>query len=1158
MPLNPQQQAAVEYLEGPLLVLAGPGTGKTQLLSSKVEHILKNTDTNPENILCLTFTENGAQNMRDRLFSMIGQAGGQVAIHTYHAFGSVVLAADKNYATNFDRNLDEPIDPVAQYKIVKNILESLDGTDILYGAKVRDVVDTIASAKSARLTAANLQNIAEDNIKIATELLPKIQAPLKNLVKNMKVPAALEQVYLPLAEVLAGYAKKEELAPGVVREVNEYLLELNALIEEQQAALAGTLDKKPSVQPLNKWKSRRFELDNNGDYRFTNVVANKKLLSLAHVMQQYDDKLAAEGWFDFSDMIEQAIKTLKEDEGFRLTLSERFQYILLDEFQDTNPSQAELIYLLTQYDKPVVMAVGDDDQAIFEFQGANASNLIDFQNHYDAKVITLTDNYRSTAEILQFARHIADQVESSFSKQRQIEKILRSINDKLLRPASDITQVERHEFVSADGEYYWVAEQIAELVKKGVKQSDIAIITPKHKYIAPLLPYLKSHPEINIAYEKRENLFEDPAISELLLLARFIYELSEEKQPTYRLLQILSFDFWGLDRVAVMQVAARDGAPTVIDRLASSPDPQIQALASYFSDLVALSYEAPLELFIDVLIGIRKTDDFQRPGGARQREPEGNSPVATTQRSERRRALARCLPSEAVSSQETGRVDPCSENHSFVNYYCKDDSSLFDFYEKLGSLKKASSSYLKNDQPKLKDLIAFLDDYESSSTPLTLTSPYQDSSNSVQILTAHKSKGLEFKYVFVIATDDLAWANAKGNNNTLVLPANLTKIRHTGTTDDECLRLFFVAVTRAKSYLYLTNSRTDFSGKTPARLKYLGEYEQDSQIISPFLDTDKIVQNHAADLDAAKKQTDLKLGWISAYVKYSADLKPQLLKNLERFTLSASDLTSFIDIVYAGPSEFFKKRILCADSEPATASALYGTLIHAAFERVTSQGFSDEATLAAFREDAEKLPLLPADRQALIDRGVHGLTVSLKTFGPILRTEHARAELDLRSEHLHFNQIPVGGIIDHLNINPKTKTIEVYDFKTGNYKEKKWDSDSTLYKYKLQLCFYKLLLQLSPEYANYKIERAHILFVTPDATDDAVHDKVYEYNDRDEAELKNLVAAVYAHIKTLDFLDRDDLMLLPDENRKLKDIKEFAQLLIDTAPELPKNSYYTS
>lgn len=92
MELNKQQKQAVEYLDGPLLVLAGPGTGKTQLLSKKVAFILKNTDTNAENILCLTFTDSGAKNMRDRLRTIIGTDALKVNIGTYHAFGQEILA----------------------------------------------------------------------------------------------------------------------------------------------------------------------------------------------------------------------------------------------------------------------------------------------------------------------------------------------------------------------------------------------------------------------------------------------------------------------------------------------------------------------------------------------------------------------------------------------------------------------------------------------------------------------------------------------------------------------------------------------------------------------------------------------------------------------------------------------------------------------------------------------------------------------------------------------------------------------------------------------------------------------------------------------------------------------------------------------------------
>ena len=143
MGLNAKQKEAVEYLDGPLLVLAGPGTGKTQLLSEKVAYILKNTDTSPENILCMTFTETGAANMRERLKTIVGKEGAKVNISTYHAFGSEILAQYKNYSEDYDRRLDVAIDEVTQFKIVKEIQDSLNGRDILRGDAVKDIISAI-------------------------------------------------------------------------------------------------------------------------------------------------------------------------------------------------------------------------------------------------------------------------------------------------------------------------------------------------------------------------------------------------------------------------------------------------------------------------------------------------------------------------------------------------------------------------------------------------------------------------------------------------------------------------------------------------------------------------------------------------------------------------------------------------------------------------------------------------------------------------------------------------------------------------------------------------------------------------------------------------------------------------------------------------------
>lgn len=258
MSLNAKQKEAVEYIEGPLLVLAGPGTGKTHLLSNRVEYILKTTDTNPENILCLTFTESGAANMRTRLLSSVGKAARNLEIHTYHAFGTDILARYRNYTTNFNRSLDASIDEVTQFKIIREIQESLNANDVLRSGITKDIVDTIQSAKSARLTGKDLQLIAEKNLEFADQLTDEIQDIFTNLVPRMKFLDAVERVYNPLLSVLASHTAKRNIVKTIEPLANVLYLDLKKTILEES-------DKeKPSIAPLTKWKTANFELDDDG------------------------------------------------------------------------------------------------------------------------------------------------------------------------------------------------------------------------------------------------------------------------------------------------------------------------------------------------------------------------------------------------------------------------------------------------------------------------------------------------------------------------------------------------------------------------------------------------------------------------------------------------------------------------------------------------------------------------------------------------------------------------------------------------------------------------------------------------------------------------------------------------------------------------------
>ena len=257
--------------------------------------------------------------------------------------------------------------------------------------------------------------------------------------------------------------------------------------------------------------------------------------------------------------------------------------------------------------------------------------------------------------------------------------------------------------------------------------------------------------------------------------------------------------------------------------------------------------------------------------------------------------------------------------------------------------------------------------------------------------------------------------------------------------------------------------------------------------------------------------------------------------------MSASSLTSFIDIVYAGPQEFFKNYLLQAPREPESESLAFGNLIHQVFETVTNKGISDEEAVQLFLSELEKHDLPSDTKQKLREKGPIDLAISLKEFSKILR--QGKAEVNLGPEKLVISGVPVVGKIDHILIDEDSKTIEIFDYKTGGYRKEGWRSHATLYKYMLQLGFYKLLLNNSPTYSKYKINKAHILFVSPD-NDGLVHDKVYEFNIDEEKQLLKLMQCVYHQIISLEFIDDPELFLPANNKLGLRDIKKFIELLL--------------
>ena len=1171
MPLNKKQQEAVEYLDGPLLVLAGPGTGKTQLLSKKVEYILQNTDTDPSMILCITYTEAGAENMKERLRNMIGQAADKIDIMTFHAFGQKILGLYSQFATEPQRSFTEPIEEIIQLKIIEELQANLPNPYLLKDKQQqKNLLSLIAKIKVSKVSPEELRTIVKQNqqdIEILNkELAPILQdLPDKASGKNAYTKLT-ETVYIPLLKKLGELKTDQPIVGRIYSLFDVFYEKIYSLIEEQANS------EKPSVKNINSFIKKYFSKDNNGIYKFSELASNQRLLELAELYEKYQNYLQEHGYFDFNDMIEMPIKYLEDDIDFRRKIAQNYLYIMVDEYQDTNPSQTRLLELIAgEQESPSVMAVGDDDQSIFEFQGAKASSLIYFKNHFNAKVIVLTENYRSTSEILHFSRKIADQLDESFIKNETMQRSLHAENQvtedlkkeltsvrnldilkntpedflfeqisysatgnkntdsnqssQLNKSITQKTFIERHQFINQDAEYNWIAERVHQLIQAGTDPSDIGILFPKHKYTTTLIPYLRKYPEINLAYERTENILENEQIYELLTLCNFIYQLSEGENPSFMLPEILSFDFWDIpseDMILAVQSIHRHKRQALEILQTYLDNPYFADLAAFFAELAKLSLTLPLEFLLDMISGF--------------------SPVEIT-----------------VNQQIKTFTSP------FLTFYSKDSYSknTFDFYNRLRLLRNHLLSRTKKDKLRLADLIQLVDDYKKTETSITEQTFYRDSDKAVNLMTAHKSKGLEFKHVFLINLTASAW-DGSGGPNTLTLPLNLEAVSDARNTPDGKKRLLFVAITRAAKTLTMTNPKyADDSEKENKPLSFLDEKfiqtDGESYISSPFIPASRVIE-HNEILSDDEKASAMRRIWLNKLLDPSEKIEPLLKERVKDFRLSASHISSFIRLTYGGPLNFYLNSIIKAPSEPTSLSIAYGNLIHKVFEEITKNQLTKEEAILLYMTEAKKQDLLEEDIKTLIERGEDELPLAIDEYQSILQNPGAKAEVDFSSEHLFFEGIPITGKIDHLNIDEQNKLIDIYDFKTSTISDRdKWHSKESLYIYHFQLLFYRLLLKQSKFYHDYTVRSMNLLFTTPNRRETLDHPNgkfhkltlTEEDIAKDDLDFEDLIKAIYHQITTLDFLRSDSpLNLANTADATLADIKKFCHQLID----LYKNS----
>ena len=282
--LNDRQKEAVLYNEGPLLIIAGAGAGKTKTLTTKIAYLIEEGFAYPYNVLAITFTNKAAKEMKDRLYGLIGDLAKKVQVSTFHSFGLKLLRENYEklgYEANF-----VIMDSDDSLTVVKKIVKDL-GYD------------------------------------------PKIYNP--RAIRN-KISSCKNEMMTP--EMYERYA------------VSDY-----------------------------------------------EKVMHK-------VYEKYEEKLKKNNSVDFDDLLLLPIKLFKENPSVLQKYQELYQYILIDEYQDTNEAQYILSKLISAKSRKIT-CVGDDSQSIYSFRGANYKNILNFEKDYkDAKTILLEENYRSTSTIL--------------------------------------------------------------------------------------------------------------------------------------------------------------------------------------------------------------------------------------------------------------------------------------------------------------------------------------------------------------------------------------------------------------------------------------------------------------------------------------------------------------------------------------------------------------------------------------------------------------------------------------------------------------------------------------------------------------------------------------------------------------------------------------
>ncbi|MDB5285064.1 MAG: helicase UvrD [Mucilaginibacter sp.] len=1003
--LNPEQLAAVNKMDGPVLVVAGPGTGKTQILAARIGKILTDTDALPNEILCLTYTDAGAVAMRKRLFEFIGPDAYRINIYTFHAFCNEIIQENLDYFGKLN-------------------LEAL--SDLESAMLFRELVDDF------------------DNEHLLKRFTGDIyyDAPrLKSLFSTMKRENW-----------------NEELIQLAVKEYLDDLPNRDEFIYKRANPKAGIKIGDPKQKDIDKVHETM-----------------SKMLAAVGEYKRYDAKMKQLGRYDYDDMIIWVLKAFRENEEILRRYQERYQYILVDEFQDTSGSQNELLrFLLNYWETPNVFVVGDDDQSIFKFQGANMKNILDFAGDYvdTLHTVVLKHNYRSNQHILDISRALINNNQERLTAQLRLDKNLKSSH-----PRFDDLVVEPviKEYENPDQELVDVAMQIKELVAKGTQPGEIAVIYRNHSQVEELLHYLDAQ-QIAVNTKRKIDILTLPFGEKIVNILRYLaMELDSPYSGDELLFEILHYDLFNIQPIEIAKASiavSKENFATASNNLPKT------SLRRYISEM---RISAQPDLFegqknVEMKYLINDIDELLK------------SAVSVTLQQ---------FFQDVISKM--GILKYIMQQHD-KGMYMQALTSFFDF------LKDESR---KNPEIKLADLIATIDLMKKNNIRLDLNKVIF-SDNGINFLTAHGSKGLEFEHVFFIGCDKKTW-DSKGRNHGFSYPDTLTRAASDDIAQkEEARRLFYVAITRAKQCLNISYASKDKKGKDQEPSQFIGEILADThlQLKFPKVSSDDMLSFFVTQFSEADKPVVELLD--KNYIN-------QLLQN---YTLSVTHLSNYLDC----PLRFYFQCLIRVPSGKSP-SATFGQAVHWALNKafrklplyddefMPTEEFIKEFRWYMYRN---RDSFTKDEFKLRVDYGDKILPPyyeqNVKTWNKVAQTERSIKNIEVRG-------VPIKGNLDKIEFDGKQVTV--VDYKTGrvrNAKDKLMRPTNEQINggdYWRQAVFYKILID-NDHTNDWEVINTVFDFVEPVKDDEYFKEKIVITPDDIET-VTEQITTVYQKIMNHEF-----------------------------------------